>query len=172
MPDLGASPSRATFAPRTRGRGTLIDGLPIHWSGYRLLLSRKSSSRVTIYFRTFVRTFESMLCRGSNICVKVIGRYTDQYMCARCVFAGQIGLGIGRTRRRWRGCPDLAKTNAFKLVHYGKNGTFKPVRKFLINLIQKASLSGYVRIICLDLLIFHHQLAQKKAIFRSYPDTR
>ena len=36
-------------------------------SGYRLLLSRECSSHVTTYFRTLVRTFESMLCRGSNI---------------------------------------------------------------------------------------------------------
>ena len=42
-----------------------------------LLLSRECLSHDTTYFRTFVRTFESMLCRGSNIRVKVIGRYPD-----------------------------------------------------------------------------------------------
>ena len=41
--------------------------------GTGLLLSRECSSHVTTYFRTFVWTFESMLCRGSNIRVKVIG---------------------------------------------------------------------------------------------------
>ena len=42
------------------------------WSGYRLILSRDCSSHVTTYFSTFVRTFESMLCRVSNIRLKVI----------------------------------------------------------------------------------------------------
>ena len=37
------------------------------------------SSHVTTYFHTFVRTFESMLCRGSNIRVKIKGRFRDQY---------------------------------------------------------------------------------------------
>ena len=31
-----------------------------------------SSSHVTTYFRTFVRTYESTMCLGSNIRVKVI----------------------------------------------------------------------------------------------------
>ena len=44
------------------------------------LLSRECSSHVTTYFRTFVRSFENMLCRGSNIGVKVIGRYPDHYL--------------------------------------------------------------------------------------------
>ena len=37
-----------------------------------ITFSHECSSHVTTYFRTFVRTFESMLCRGSNIHVKVI----------------------------------------------------------------------------------------------------
>ena len=41
--------------------------------GNGLLLSHECSSHVTIYFRTFVRTLESMVWRGSNIRVKVIG---------------------------------------------------------------------------------------------------
>ena len=55
-------------------------GIPIevsqsvnYWSGYRLLLSRECLSHVTTYFRLSARTFESILCRGSNIRVNVIG---------------------------------------------------------------------------------------------------
>ena len=48
--------------------------------GYRLLLSRGCLNHDTTYFRTFLRTFESTLCRGSNIRVKAIGRYPDQYV--------------------------------------------------------------------------------------------
>ena len=38
----------------------------------------KGSSHVTTYFRTFVRTFERMLCRSSNIRVKITGQYPNQ----------------------------------------------------------------------------------------------
>ena len=41
--------------------------------GSGLLLSRECLSHVTTYIPTFVRTLESMLCRGSNIRVEVIG---------------------------------------------------------------------------------------------------
>ena len=45
-----------------------------YWSGYTgLLLSREYLSHDTTYFRMSARAFESMLWRGSNIRVKVIG---------------------------------------------------------------------------------------------------
>ena len=43
------------------------------WSAYRLLLPREYLSHNTTYFPMSVRTFGSMLCRGSNIRVEVIG---------------------------------------------------------------------------------------------------
>ena len=62
------------WAPLKSDAGTACH----QWSGSLLLLSRECSSHVTTYFRTFVRTFERMLCRGANIRVNAIGRYPDQ----------------------------------------------------------------------------------------------
>ena len=49
----------------------------LYWSEYHLLLSRECLSHDTAYFRISSRTFESMLWRGSNIRVEIIGRYPD-----------------------------------------------------------------------------------------------
>ena len=46
--------------------------------GSGLILSRECLSHDTTYFRMSARKFGSMLWRGSNIRVKVIGRYPDQ----------------------------------------------------------------------------------------------
>ena len=74
---------------RTRNSDTK---LCYEWSVYRLILSCECSSHVTTCFRTFVRTFESMLCRGSNM--KVIGRYPDQYFYDCLSIVSVLGIEI------------------------------------------------------------------------------
>ena len=51
--------------------------LRYEWSGYRLLLPRECSSHVTTYSRMSARTFENMLCRGSNIRAESKRQYPD-----------------------------------------------------------------------------------------------
>ena len=59
----------------------LAKNTKLRWSGpdTARYFPAECSSHVTSYFPTFVRTLENMLCRGSNIRVKVIGRYPHQY---------------------------------------------------------------------------------------------
>ena len=67
------------------------------WSWYRPINFTRIFKPQTTYFRMFARTFESMLCRGSNIRVKVLGRHPVHSQRNLVVFSIRVRLESNRT---------------------------------------------------------------------------